>query len=124
MYITAADIKSNLTTGFDLTEYLDEVENEIIDLAQKLGVRSTTDIASPLHYKVKRYGVVFVLMRLAQDKLGTNLPDVSLDKYDRLYQMYKKEIDDLKSQITREMITNNIDEIIDRTTVMGGLYRS
>jgi len=124
-YINANDIKANISIGFDLEEYLEEADGEIEDLAQKLGV-STTDIeTNPIHYKVKRYGVVYVLMRLCQDKIGTNNPDVpEIEKYMVLYGVYMKEYERLKSEISVEMLTGNVNEIRDRAILSGAIYRS
>jgi hypothetical protein len=123
-YITAADIKSNLAQGFNLIDYLSEADSEITDLAERLGVRDSDKIyITPLHYKIKRYGIVFVLMRLAQDKIGSNSPDVALEKYRDLYEMYRRELKELVPQITYEMFTNDIDSIIGRTQVFN-LYRA
>lgn len=123
MYLDPTDIKSNLVNGFDITDYLVEAENEVNDVAQRLGVRDITSIVQPLHYKIKRYAIVFVLMRLAQDKIGTNQPDIQLEKYRDLYAMYKEELKELYPQITYEMLTGNVDSIIARTATMGGFYR-
>lgn len=123
MYLDPTDIKSNLVNGFDITDYLVEAENEVNDVAQRLGVRDITSIVQPLHYKIKRYAIVFVLMRLAQDKIGTNQPDIQLEKYRDLYAMYKEELKELYPQITYEMLTGKVDSIIARTATMGGFYR-
>lgn len=122
-YITADDIRSNLANGFDLDDYLSEVDEEINDLAERLGIRDTDDISTPLTYKIKRYAVVYCLMRLAQDKIGTNTPEISQEKYMYLYDMYMRELDKLRPQITYEMMTGNVDEIVDRTQTFS-LYRS
>lgn len=121
-YLTTSDFKANLVAGFDLTPYLLEADNEVEDLAERLGIRDTDDIHTPLHYKIKRYAIVFVLMRLAQDKIGTNSPDVALEKYRDQYEMYKAELKDLFPQITYQMFTDQIDSIIGRTAVYN-LYR-
>jgi hypothetical protein len=62
-------------------------------------------------------------MRLAQDKIGSNSPDVALEKYRDLYEMYRRELKELVPQITYEMFTNDIDSIIGRTQVFN-LYRA
>jgi hypothetical protein len=121
-YLIPSDIKSNLAQGFDLTQYVAEADLEVNDLAEKLGVRESEDISVPLHYKIKRYAVVFVLMRLAQDKIGTVSTDVSMEKYQNLYEMYKAELRELTPQITYEMVTGNVNSIIARTAVFN-LYR-
>jgi len=122
-YITADMLTANVSDKFDVGPYLDEANSEIEDLAQRLGVGDPTDISSPLHHKVKRYGICYALLRLSQDKIGTNTPDIAIEKYTRLYEVYQGEIDRLNKQITKQMITNSVDEILDR--VGGGymLYR-
>ena len=109
-YLEYDDIKATVASGFELEQYLDEADNEVNDVAESLGVRNTDDIENdPLHYKIKRYAVVFVLMRLTQDKIGSNnieLPD--LEKYTVLYNMYFKELQRLRGEISVEMVTGNL----------------
>ena len=121
-YIKADDIRSNLVAGFDIVDYLEEANNEVIDVAEKLGIRDTDLISTPVHYKIKRYGVVFVLMRLAQDKIGTNQSDVALEKYRDLYAMYKVELKELLPQLTYQMYTGTVQTITGRTS-QSGFYR-
>ena len=121
-YLEPSDVKSNLSQGFDLNPYLDEADLEVEDLANRLGVRSISSIVTPLQYKIKRYAVVFVLMRLAQDKIGTNSPDIALEKYRTQFDMYKTELRELFPQITSQMFTGDVDSIISRTSVYN-LYR-
>jgi hypothetical protein len=123
-YISADDIKSNLIKGFDILEYIRESDDEINDVAQKLGISDSSDIAQPVHYKIRRYGIVFILMRLAQDKLGTNSPDITMEKYQALYEMYRNELKDLYKQLTYEIFTGDVDSIISRTcSSTCGFYR-
>lgn len=123
-YISRTDITDNIASDFDLTAYITESTNEINDLAQRNGV-SVDDIETdPLHYKVKRYAVCFALMRLCQDKMGTNNVDISaLEKYTIKYDMYMKELKLLREQITYEVLTGEIDELRDRAVVSGTLFR-
>lgn len=121
-YITAEDIKSNLIAGFDISDYIEEADQEINDVGQKLGIRDVSYISIPVHYKIRRYGIVFILMRLAQDKIGTNQPDITMEKYQMLYEMYQKELKILYSQLTYEMFTGNVDSMIGRTASYG-FYR-
>jgi len=124
-YLEYDDIKANIANGFELEPYLDEADSEVIDLAETLGVRNTDDIENnPLHYKIKRYAVVFVLMRVCQDKIGTNnveLPD--LEKYTVLYNMYFKELARLKGEISVEMVTGQVNETRDRAINTGTIFR-
>jgi hypothetical protein len=122
-YITVADIKSNLISKVDVSDYIVESDEEVNDLAEKLGVYDTTEISIPLHHKLKRYAIVFVLMRVAQDRIGTNSPDVSIEKYAALYEMYTAEYKDLAQQITYEMMTDNVCSMVDRVSSVQ-TYRS
>lgn len=123
-YITVADIKSNLISKVDVSEYILEADEEVEDLAEKLGVYDSTEIQTdPVHHKLKRYAVVFVLMRVAQDRLGTNQTDVSIEKYQALYDMYKAEYKELSQQITTEMVTGNVDAMVERVSSTQ-IYRS
>jgi hypothetical protein len=122
-YITIADIKSNLISKVDVSDYIIESDEEVNDLAEKLGVYDTTEIATPVHHKLKRYAIVFVLMRVAQDRIGTNSPDVSVEKYAALYEMYTAEYKDLAQQITYEMMTGNVCSMVDRVSSVQ-TYRS
>lgn len=122
-YITADMLTANVSEKFDVSGYVSEANEEIEDLAQRLGVRDTSDISVPLHHKVKRYGICYCLLRLSQDKIGTNTPDVTLEKYVKLYDLYTQELNDLSKQITKQMVTNDIDEIIDRVGGSFLLYR-
>lgn len=124
-YISTGDIKSNLAQGFALQDYILEADAEIEDLAEALGVRDTASIVTPLHNKVKRYGVVFILMRLCQDKMGSNDPTIDvMEKYLVQYNMYRKELAALRSEITYEMIVGAVDQIADRAVYSGWAFRS
>lgn len=125
-YIAVSDIKSNLAQGFALQDYILEADEEINDLAEALGVRDITKIETdPLHHKLKRLGVVFIMMRLCQDKLGTNDPTIDfMEKYLVQYNLYKKELASLKSEINYEMITGEVNELSDRVVHSGWIFRS
>jgi len=120
-YITTEDIKANLIAGFDISGYIEEAGQEIEDVAQRLGV-SVNDISLPLHYKIKRYGIAYLLKRLAQDKIGTNQPDVTLEKYKDMYELYSTEVKELFPQLTYQMFTGTVQNIIGRTS-SNGFYR-
>ena len=123
-YITVADIKSTLISKVDVSEYIQEADLEIEDLAEKLGVYDTSEIkVDPLHHKIKRYAVVFVLMRVSKDRIGTTQTDVSLDLYDRCQTMYEAEYKELAQQITYEMMTGTVDAMVERVSSTQ-IYRS
>lgn len=124
-YISTSDVTANVAIGFDLEPYLLEADGEINDLAEKVGIRDTTDIeANPLHYKIKRFGIAYILMRLCQDKSGTNnVEQIDLEKYLTLYNVYRKEVEALRPQISIEMFSGAVDEIRDRALNSGTLFR-
>ena len=125
-YIYSDDIKASIAIGFDLEPYLDESDGEIEDLAQRLGIMDTDDIKSdPLHYKVKRFAVVYVLTRLCQDKIGVNNPEVvEADKYVIMYGIYRKELEVLRSEVNYQMMTGNVLQSGDRASNTGYIFRS
>ena len=123
-YIKSSDIKAKIAEGCQLQDYILEADEAINDLAQTLGVRDTSYIESnPLHYKVKRYGVVFILMRLCQDRIGTNDPTYDTpDKYQTSYDIYKREFVGLQDEINIEIMTGNVNSLADRSVGTGFLY--
>lgn len=125
-YIEVSDIKSNLAKGFALQDYIIEADGEINDLAESLGVRDTSAIATnPLHHKIKRFGVTFIMMRICQDKMGSNDPTIDImEKYLVQYNLYRKELAALKSEISAEMFTGLVNEISDRVVFSGYIYRN
>ena len=124
-YIQTADVTASIAIGFDLEPYIEEADSEIDDLAERLGVRDTADIeTNPLHYKIKRYAIAYILMRLCQDKAGTNNVDaIESDKYAALYSMYRQEVETARPQISVEMYTGTVNSTRDRATSSGALYR-
>lgn len=125
-YIATSDIKSNLATGFQLQDYITECDSEINDLAEQVGIRdSSIIVTTPLHYKIKRYGIVFILMRLCLDKMGSNNVEIDTqEKYVLQFSIYKKELDELKNQITMEMFLGQVNQISDRNVGQGYVFRT
>ena len=124
-YIKPSDIKSSLIKGIDITDYINEANNEIEDLAEALGVYNTSDIKRPVHNKVLRYGIVYILMRLCQDKIGTNDVQVdALEKYTIQYGMYKKELAQIRAEISKEMVTGTVDNMGSRSVYSGTIFRA
>lgn len=115
-FIEPGDIKDSMARGFELEEYIDETNQEVIDLCERKGVRDTSSIETdPLHYKLKRYAIVFMLMRLYQDKIGVNNNELAdMDKYVVKYNLYKKELMSLEEQVSYPMITGSVSEKRDR----------
>ena len=127
-YITQSDITDNIVgfddARFDLKPYLAETDKELVDLADRLGILEDDIEDDPLHFKIKRYGICYCLMRLCQDKSGTNDVEVlEQDKYLVKYNMYKNECESLRPQITPSMFDGSESTIKDRVMVSGVLWR-
>lgn len=125
-YIARADITDNVIKIFidkdedSLDAYFAETDSYLEDVAEQLGV-PTADIAvddeglvSP--FIVKRFCIAYLCMRVCQDKASTNNVEVSpeLDKYYVKYDLYKKEVIDLRKQLTPEVLVANVNSVGDR----------
>lgn len=125
-WITIDQIKDRIVEGFnDLQDYVTEANEGIIDLAQQKGIYDPSDIPEDIHNILRRYGVVYTVMRLCQDKqsaVNTGLPEQN--KYLVKYLDSRKELKELKKQITPEVILNKIDQVRDRAIQTGVLFRS
>jgi hypothetical protein len=125
-YIVAADISDKVISAFSATlttpwDYLTEGDNELNDLAQTLGVDADDIEITPLHYKAKRFVIAFVCMRVCQDKAGVNAIDEANDKYYAKFEMYRKEVAQLRTEITAGMLTDEEPGEIDRGGVGTGI---
>ena len=100
-----------INSGLTLDAYFTEADNEIVFLAQELGVE-TDDIPATfaaLHNIVQDWMKAWVGMRVCFDNAGVN--DTTLegtDKYFAKYVEYKKIEADLRGSITYEMLRNDI----------------
>ena len=117
-YISTSDITDKIADGFEVQQYILESDDAVEDLAEKLGVRSTSDIeTSPVHHKVRRYAIAYCLMRLCQDKVGAASTDVpEANKYLIGYEMYKKEVSSLTKEINYQMFTGEVNAVRDRVS--------
>lgn len=87
--------------------YLLEADQEIIDLAERRGVDDAV-ITSTLHFKLKRYGIYYVCMRVCEDNAGLNNTESPIDdKYFLKLDHYKKKLDNLIPQISSSMFTDS-----------------
>lgn len=127
-YIAFANITDTVVSSLGspvLAAYITESDSAVNDLAETLGVDSD-DIADgdDLHFKVKRYAISYVCMRVCQDKMGVNNNEMAdLDKYKIKYDLYKKEVDNLSEAISAEMLTGDVDEPRDRVVQTGYIFR-
>lgn len=125
-YITVSDITDRIAEGIDMTPYIMESDEAVNDMAEELGVRSTTDIeTAPLHYMVRRYAITYAMMRMCQDALGvSNLDNPLSNKYLVAYNMYKEQLASQRKRISEEMITGDVSQTRDRANSMTAtIYR-
>jgi hypothetical protein len=136
-YITKESIVDNIVKAFltantnALDAYFTEADDYLEDFAQTLGVYADdidTDVGGQATaFLVRRFCLVFLCMRVCQDKAGTNNIDSSpdMDKYYVKYNMYLKELSEVTKQITPEVLMNTVNSIKDRATTQGTfLFRS
>lgn len=125
-YILRADITDNIVKIFiekdadSLDGYITEADGYLNDIAQQLGV-ATSEIAvnaggQVTPFIVKRFCVCYVCMRVCQDKASTNNVETSpeLDKYYVKYELYRKELVDLRKELTPEVLTDTVNSVGDR----------
>lgn len=125
-YITVADITDRISEGIDMTPFIQESDEAIMDLAEELGVRSSAEIETdPLHHAVRRYAITYALMRMCQDALGVaNLDNPTSNKYLIGYNMYKEQLSVLRKRISVEMLIGTVSRIRDRANTMTSvIYR-
>ena len=117
-YISVSDITDKIADGFDMTPYILESDQAVEDLAERVGVRTTTDICvAPVHYKIRRYAIVYALLRMCQDRVGAaSVESPDQNKYLLHYGMCRKELDSLTPQINEQMFTGDVSAISDRVS--------
>lgn len=125
-YIKAEDLRANFVKGFDVSDYLEDTDNQINDIAERLGIRDISEIkTNPLHYKIKEYGIYYTYMKIALDKMWTNSPDANYEKYSDINNQYSDKVKETFKELTYDMFTGNVDSIISRTgSSVSGFYRS
>lgn len=118
-YIQLSDVKDGIVQGIDIEPYLREADEAIEDLAERLGATVADIETDPLHYKIRRYGIAYALMRVCQDRISAAQVDTPPDqnKYSILYGLYKRELKDLDGEISIEMVTGTVNEIRDRANL-------
>jgi hypothetical protein len=117
-YITIADITDKIAEGLDMTQYIAESDEAVNDLAEELGAATTEIETAPLHYKVRRYAILYSLMRMCQDSLGVcNLDNPANNKYLIGYNMYKEQLAACRKQISLEMIDGSVVNTRDRANL-------
>lgn len=111
-YITSADISNVHLKSFPveiLEPYIAEANVWIEDLGMSMGV-NPTEMTSATDLRVKRYLSNYVNYRFAEDSIGVNDVEVQDDDiYLRMYNTYYKIAENLKPQITPEILTGTAD---------------
>jgi len=127
-YITISDVKHVHFRQFptDTKEaYIDEANDYYEDFAESMGV-GASELISPICQTSKRLLINYTLVRFAEDSIGTN--NISLaegeDMYVNMYQHYHSTLQQIKSQITPEMLTGNVSNRVGRTVSFGKRMRS
>ena len=123
-FISSSDVTDQVVTQFTLTDYITESTYQLNDIAEKRGVDSDDiDTDSP-HWKIKRYAVCYVCMRVCQDMMGVNNVELpaELEKYAVKYKVYKTECEEIEPTLTSAMFIDDVDEIEDRV-ITGRMFR-
>jgi hypothetical protein len=106
-YITSADITHVHLKQFPeeiLQPYVDEANDQLEDIGLQKGV-SASEIDTPVSIVIKRYLSNYVVMRFAQDSIGTNNVEISdEDMYKRMAEEFQIISEGLKAQITPELL--------------------
>lgn len=130
-YITSADITHAHLTSIMATSptiidpYITEANTWLEDLAIQMNV-APESIQTPVGVVVKRYLSNYVVYRFAEDSIGLNNVDISVnDMYVVMARKYFDIAEDLKRKITPELlITNTLASGSSRTISQGRLWRS
>ena len=118
-YLEISDIKDSIIDDIDASPYMAEADEAIEDLAERHDVQVADIETDPLHYKIRRYGIAYTLMRLCQDRISkaATVQPPETNKYTILYGLYKRELKDLDNEISYEMLTGNVNTMRDRANM-------
>jgi hypothetical protein len=109
------------TSDSRVSTWLSRADAEIENVAQILGV-NTDDFITPLHPKILEYGRAVFGMLVCLDNIGiNNIDSPEEEKYRVKYTIYKDLSNELKSQITYEMFTQESEDIEPSERVAGGI---
>ena len=122
-YISSGDITALVAADFNLTTYLSRVNDAVDILAYSMGI-DPSGITGTTHLYVKEYAREYLYANLYLDKIGannTNSPEQ--DKYMVLYTIHNKNLEQLRNNITPEILSGNANSPTDfASTVM--IYRN
>lgn len=106
-YITISDITNVHLKQFPdeiLQPYVDEANTHLQDIGMQLGLMPD-QIVIPVSIVVKRCLVNYVVMRFAEDSLGTNNPEITMnDMYAKMQIDFHLLYETWKKQITPELL--------------------
>jgi len=126
-YITSADITHVHLAQFPpiiIEPYIQEANLWLEDLARQMGV-NPAQIDVPVGIVTKRCLTSYVNMRFAQDSIGVNNVDISMnDMYRVMFEDWQKSYENLENQITPSLlISQDIVSPMGRSVSMGKTYR-
>lgn len=112
-YIEATDITDTVAKAFidnadtRIEQWLTNVDNEINRLAYSKGL-ANEEILVPINPIVKEYAVAYFCLMVFKDNIGANNVTTPMDeKYKIKYGLYLEEIDRLKPQCTKGLLSIN-----------------
>ena len=127
-YIDISDFTNvtfNKTSEQVRQHYIDVANEEIEDLANRVGITDISLIIIPIHYKIKQYAINFTYSLFSQDLIGANSVDIGeVDVYKDMFERSQYLINQLITDISIEMFTGDVKERSDRSISFGKLYRS
>jgi hypothetical protein len=108
-YISSGDFNNLVAGDFNMSGYIDDANTAIERLAYSKGV-SPSDIYTPVDILVREYGKEYAYCALFLDKMGANNPDdPTSDKYLVLYNIHNEKLQQIRKDITSEMISGDAD---------------
>jgi hypothetical protein len=109
-FLTVADITDSIAMDFvavndsRLQNWLDDVDGELLALAQELDV-PLTSITMPLHKKVLEFCQSYFCLVVFQDAFGRNdIAQTNQETIKLKLDWYVNRVDKLKTQVTKEML--------------------
>jgi hypothetical protein len=110
--------------------YCNEANEEIEDLAQRLGVMDVSLIKMPIHNTIRRYAINFALSIFSQDLMGANSVQMTegygreFDFYESLFKRCEYLMNQQLPDITYEMMTGEVKSRSDRSVSFGTIVRA
>jgi hypothetical protein len=129
-YLTSTDITDKVAKRFigdtntDIQVYLDKGDSAIESIAQAKGVLDFSDIATPLVYELKEYGLAVVYSKLFADAMNVNNNEAfESDKYFAKMKHYEEQMRYYSKTLTAEMIKQKVEDLTDRHSSSFEIWR-